>query len=133
MDNELYARLRALFGIVLVLSLATLATAAVIGSNSQVWVRGTIVAVIAVLLLVLARRAHAGSRGAYIRMRVMSTVAPIAVLAIVAIPHDGFPGWMKVEQGVVGALLAAAAVLLGRRSVRAAFAKSEPAKEPSSR
>ena len=121
MDKSLHILIRALFGAVLVLSLATLGVAAVVGSDAPVWVRGTIVAVIAVVLLLLARRAAAGSRGAYRRMLIMSTVAPIAVAVIVVLPHDGFPAWMKIEQSVVGLLLLGAAVLAGRRDVRQAY------------
>lgn len=127
MDNKLLSRIRALFGVVLVLSVATLVVAAVVGSESPVWVRGTIVAVIAVILLLLAGRAAAGSRGAYKRMLIMTTVAPIAVAVIVALPHDGFPVWMKIEQTVVGLLLLAAAVLAGRRGVRQAYRTPQPA------
>lgn len=121
MDKNLYAQLRTLFAAVLVLSVATLVVAAVVGSDTPVWVRGTIVAVIAVVLLLLAGRAAAGSRGAYRRMLIMSIVAPIAVIVIVALPHDGFPAWMKIEQSVVGLLLLGAAVLAGRRDVRQAY------------
>ncbi len=121
MDKNLHSRIRALFAAVLALSVATLVVAAVVGSDAPVWVRGTIVAVIAVVLLLLAKRAAAGSRGAYRRMLIMTTVAPIAVVVIVALPHDGFPVWMKIEQSVVGLLLLGAAVLAGRRDVRQAY------------
>lgn len=122
MDNEVYGRLRALYAAVLVLSFLTLAAAALVGAASPVWIRGTVVAVIAVVLLALAAKARRGSRGAYRRMCVMSAVAPVAVVVIVALPHDGFPLWMKAEQAVVGALLLAAVLMAGRRSVRRAYA-----------
>ncbi|MCQ4082797.1 hypothetical protein NGB36_19850 [Streptomyces sp. RB6PN25] len=124
MDNELYRRVRALFATVLVLSFATLGIAALIGGNATVWVRGTIVAAIAAVLIALARRAFRGSRAAYLRMRLMSTAAPLAIVIIVALPHDGFPVWMKVEQAVVGVLLLAVAVMVGRKAVRQAYPKA---------
>jgi hypothetical protein len=123
MDNVLYVRVRALFGTVLVISLVTLGLAALVGGNAAVWIRGTIVAAIAALLILLARQAFHGSRGAYLRMRLMSTVAPIAIVVIIALPHDGFPVWMKIEQAVVGVLLLAVAIMVGRRAVRQAYAK----------
>ncbi|WP_269857099.1 hypothetical protein [Streptomyces sp. RPT161] len=124
MDNGLYRRIRALFAAVLVLSVATLGIAALIGGNAAVWVRSGIVTAIATVLIALARRAFGGSRAAYLRMRLMSTVAPLAIVIIVALPHDGFPAWMKVEQAVVGVLLLAVAVMVGRKAVRQAYPKA---------
>jgi hypothetical protein len=92
MDNVLYVRVRALFGTVLVISLVTLGLAALVGGNAAVWIRGTI-------------------------------VAAIAIVVIIALPHDGFPVWMKIEQAVVGVLLLAVAIMVGRRAVRQAYAK----------
>ncbi|MFG2004966.1 hypothetical protein ACGFNU_38060 [Spirillospora sp. NPDC048911] len=121
MDNKLYERVRALFGAVLAISIATLGVAALIGGNAAVWVRGAIATVLAALLIVLARRAFHGNRRAYLRMRLMSTVAPAAIVVIVALPHDGFPVWMKGEQAAVGLLLALAAIMVSRKPVRRAY------------
>jgi hypothetical protein len=121
MDNHAYTFAQRLFAAVVTLSLLTLGIAAVVGGSSAVWIRGVIVVVIGALLIVFARRAHRGSRGAYRRMRLMTTVAPIAIVVIVAIPHDGFPAWMKIEQALVGVLLAAAATIVSRGRVRAAY------------
>ncbi|MGW8374943.1 hypothetical protein [Streptomyces sp. ODS28] len=126
MDNSVYVRLRALFLAVLALSLAALGVAAVLGGSDAVWVRGVIVTVLAGVLVALARRAFLGSRGAYLRMRIMTAAGPVAAAALVALPHDGFPGWMKAEQAVIGILLAAAAVVLGRADVRRAYRKGAP-------
>jgi hypothetical protein len=128
MDNELYKRVRALFVGVLILSAATLGIAALVGGNAAVWIRGTIVIVIAAVLIALARRAFHGSRAAYLRMRLMSTVAPLAIVVIIALPHDGFPVWMKAEQAIVGVLLLAAAIMVGRRTVRQAYPR--PSRQP---
>ncbi|GAA0421569.1 hypothetical protein GCM10010357_48680 [Streptomyces luteireticuli] len=125
-DNKLYGRVRALFTTVLVVSVATLGAAAVLGGNSAVWVRGVIVVAISAVLIALAGRAFRGSRSAYLRMRVMSTVAPLAIVVIVALPHDGFPVWMKAEQSFVGLLLAAVAVMTGRKDVRRAYPRTAP-------
>jgi hypothetical protein len=57
-------------------------------------------------------------------MRLMTTIAPVGVAVIVALPHDGFPLWMKIEQAVVGVLLLSAAVMVGRTNVRQAYRKT---------
>jgi hypothetical protein len=124
MDNNLYLRLRALFVAVVAISLAALVVAAAVGGTATVWIRGGIVTAIAVILIALAGRAHGGSRAAYLRMRLMTTIAPVAVVVIVALPHDGLPTWMKAEQLVIGVLLAAAAIALRRVTVRRAYRKS---------
>jgi hypothetical protein len=119
-----------LFAAVLILSLITLGIAATVGGTSAVWIRGSIVAVIGALLIVFAGRSYRGSRGAYRRMRLMTTVAPVAILVIIAIPHDGFPTWMKIEQALVGILMAAAATMLARKSLRRAHLDADPATMP---
>lgn len=121
MDNKTFTQIRTLFGLVLTLSLVTLGITATVNASTAMWVRGGIVTAVAVLLLVFAGRARRGHRGAYRRIRFMTAIAPLGVAAIVAIPHDGFPLWMKAEQAAIGVLLLAAAVLLNRRSVRRAF------------
>ncbi|MFD7497704.1 hypothetical protein ACFV8T_36080 [Streptomyces sp. NPDC059832] len=124
MDNNLYGCVRALFVTVLAISIATLGIAALIGGNAAVWIRSIIVTAIAAVLISLAGKASRGSRAAYLRMRLMSTVAPLAIMIIIALPHDGFPIWMKVEQAVVGVLLLAVAVIVGRKDVRQAYPKA---------
>jgi hypothetical protein len=124
MPNHFYTRIRGLFIAVFAISVATLGAAAAVGANTTVWVRGAIVTAIAAILVASARRAFAGSRGAYLRMRLMTAIAPVAVVVIVALPHDGFPAWMKAEQVVVGLLLAGAAVMLNRVAVRRAYRKT---------
>lgn len=114
MDKDAYARIRTLFIAVLAISVTAVGVAAAIGGSSTVWVRGAIVTVIAAVLIGLAKRAYAGSRGAYLRMRLMTTIAPVAVVVIVVLPHDGIPRWMKAERVIVGLLLAAAAITLSR-------------------
>jgi hypothetical protein len=129
MDKRIYDRVRALFAATLVLSIATLGAAAVSNADAAVWVRGGIVTLIAAVLLTLARRAFRGSRAAYRRMRLMTTIAPVGVLVIVALPHDGFPAWMKAEQAVVGVLLLVTAIMVSRTTVRQAYRRTAPPTE----
>lgn len=121
MDKKLYGRVQALVASVLTISVGTLVVAALVGANDAVWTRGIIVTVIAALLIALARRAFLGSRGAYRRIRYMTTIAPVATVVIVALPNDGYPAWMKVEQTVVGLLLLAIAISVGRKAVSQAY------------
>ncbi|MFE0107273.1 hypothetical protein [Streptomyces sp. NPDC059009] len=126
MDKKIYGRIRALYLTVLALSVATLVAAGIVGGSDALWIRGTIVAVISAVLVLLAKRAFRGSRGAYVRMRLMTAVAPLGVLLVLGLPIDGFPAWMKAEQVAVGVLLAVAAIPLWRRTVRHAYPKTAP-------
>ncbi|WP_431918713.1 hypothetical protein [Nonomuraea jabiensis] len=123
MDNKVWASVRALFVAVLVLSVATLGVAALIGGNWVVWLRGAAVAVAAAWLVALAGQAARGKRSAYVRIRFVTIAAPIGIVLILVAPDSGYPGWMKAEQAVVGVLVAAVALLVNRRAVRQAFPK----------
>ncbi|MGH3621522.1 MAG: hypothetical protein ACRDQ5_06995 [Sciscionella sp.] len=124
MDNVVFRRVRALFAAVLVLSVAALGVAAAVGSSAAVWIRDSIVIVIAAVLIVLAARAYRGSRRAYLRMLLMSGIAPVAIAVIIAVPNDGFPVWMKLEQSVVGIMLLAVVTMLSRKTVRSAYPRT---------
>jgi peptidoglycan/LPS O-acetylase OafA/YrhL len=123
MDKKLWNLVRALFVAVLVVSVATLGVAAVIGGNWVVWLRGAAVAAASVWLVALAGQAALGKRSAYLRIRFISLAAPIGIVLILLAPDSGYPDWMKAEQGVVGVLVAAVAVIVNRRAVREAFPK----------
>ncbi len=123
MDNKVWVPVRVLFLAVLVVSVATLGVAAVIGGNWVVWVRGVAVAVASAWLVALAGQAARGKRSAYLRIRFISVAAPVGVALILLAPDSGYPGWMKVEQGAVGVLIAAVALIVNRRAVREAFPK----------
>lgn len=89
--------------------------------NPAVWTRATIVAISAVLMLLFAARAAAGSRGAYRRLRIISIATVVAIAAIIAAPGM-FPGWLKLEQGLCGLIMAGVAVVANRPRLRALFA-----------
>jgi hypothetical protein len=80
-----------------------------------VWIRGTIVTASALLATVFAARAARGSRGAYRRLRIICAVMVVAIVVIIALPGT-FPIWMKIEQGVCGALLIGVSLVLRRAS-----------------
>ncbi|MEV7971460.1 hypothetical protein AB0O34_36520 [Sphaerisporangium sp. NPDC088356] len=57
------------------------------------------------------------------RIRTISILGTIGIVLICVAPDSGYPLWMKIDQGVVGLLLAGVAVLATRHAVRAAFPK----------
>ena len=89
--------------------------------NSAVWTRGAFAAGSGVAAFAVAALAARGSRGAYWRLRIISAVVVVAITLIIALP-DGFPLWMKAEQGVAGLLMAGVAVLVNGRHLRSLFA-----------
>lgn len=89
--------------------------------NSAVWTRGSLAAASAVVALAVAARAADGSQGAYRRLRIISVAIVVAIALIIALP-DGFPLWMKAEQGVAGLLMAGVAVLVNGSHLRSRFA-----------
>lgn len=123
MDNKVWTLVRTVFVAVLVISVATLGVAAVVGGNWVVWLRGAAVAAASVWLVALAGQAARGRRSAYVRIRFVTLAAPVGIALIILAPDSGYPGWMKVEQGVIGVLVAAVAVAVNRRAVREAFPK----------
>jgi hypothetical protein len=79
--------------------------------DSSVWIRCSLVLASSIVLMLLTVGASRGRRGAWIRLRIITVVVVIAVIVIVSIP--GFlPGWVRVEQGVCGALVLPVAILL---------------------
>ncbi|MER7134449.1 hypothetical protein [Streptosporangium saharense] len=123
MDNNVWNLVRTLFVAVLVISVVTLGVAAVVGGNWVVWLRGAAVAAASVWLVALAGQAARGRRSAYVRIRFVTIAAPVGIALIILAPDSGYPGWMKVEQGVIGVLVAAVAVTVNRRAVRETFPK----------
>ncbi|WP_028045558.1 hypothetical protein [Cellulomonas sp. URHE0023] len=115
-----------------VLSVITLAVAGVLSAidpelvNWVVWLRGSVVAAACFVLVAATAAAARGSRTAYVRMRWISLLAPIGIVAIVLAPDTGYPAWMKVEQVLLGVLIVLIAVQLNQGAVRRAFAKERP-------
>ena len=89
--------------------------------NSAVWTRGIIVVASALLTFSFTVRAARGARRAYLRLRIISIVMPVAIVVIIALPGT-FPLWMKIEQGVCGLVLAGVAVLVNGEHLRSSFA-----------
>lgn len=89
--------------------------------NSAVWTHGILVAASALVAFGLTVRAARGSRSAYRRLRISSTVIVVAIAVIIALPGS-FPLWMKAEQGVAGLFMIGIAVLVNGSQLRSLFA-----------
>nr|WP_033290400.1 hypothetical protein [Amycolatopsis jejuensis] len=111
--------MRTLTAAYLALSILTLGVAVLLRNDHTlvtdvVWVRATIVAVSACLTFAFAVSAARGSRRGLLRLRIVTAIMTVAIVVIVVIP--GFlPSWVRIEQGVCGALLLAVVVLASRR------------------
>ena len=100
--------------------------------NGAAWVRSIIVVGTALILLSAARLAARGSRGAFLRLRIISIVTTVAIVVIVALPGT-FPVWLKAEQSVCGVLMLGVALLANARPARLRFATrgaADPATGP---
>ncbi|SHG86229.1 hypothetical protein [Streptoalloteichus hindustanus] len=91
--------------------------------TSFMWGRAGGVLASALISYWLAGRAARGARSAYLRVRIISVVAPIAIIAIDSIP-GALPPWFAVMQ-IGGAIaLLPATFIINRPDIRAAFPKS---------
>ena len=117
-----------LLGLYLTISLLSLGATALLANHhtkadTQTWVHAVIVAASAALTFIIGLRAARGHRGAYRRVRIISTVMLIAIVIIDALPGD-FPLWMKLEQGACAILLLAVMLITGTRALRTRYATS---------
>jgi hypothetical protein len=96
--------------------------------NGPAWVRSIIVVATALILLSAATPAGRGSRGAFLRLRIISIVTTVAIVVIVVLPGT-FPVWLKAEQAVCGVIMLGVAVLANSRGARALSAHGSPARQ----
>jgi hypothetical protein len=93
--------------------------------NWVVWIRSAFYALGGVWLVALVRRARRrADRSAFVRIRIISILAPLGIAALVVSPDSGYPVWMKIEQACFGILLLPVAFGLLRPSVGRAFSRS---------
>ena len=110
----------------LAISALTLVAIVLLRDNSAlvttaVWVRGTIVVASAFLTTVFAAQMARGSKGGYLRLRLVSAIMLVAIVVIIALP-GAFPLWLKIEQGVCGLLLLGVVVVVNGKRLRSVFA-----------
>ena len=113
----------------LALSILTIATAIVFRNdtaivNAAVWIRGSIVAVTAALMLRFAVGAAGGSANHYLRLRIVSAIMVVAIAAILLLLPGDFPLWMKFEQLACGIILLVVVIIANSRRVRSLFRTS---------
>ncbi|WP_223198849.1 hypothetical protein [Solihabitans fulvus] len=89
--------------------------------NTAVWIRGTIVVLSAALMTTFVAGTARGARRAFLRLRIVSAVMVVAIVAIISIPGT-FPVWMKIEQAVCGLLLIGVVLIVNGRHLRSQFA-----------
>jgi hypothetical protein len=109
----------------LVISLSTVVAVVLMRHNparvtTAVWIRTPLVAASAAVLVLLARRAAAGHRGSFRRLRIISMVVLAAIVAVVAWP-GAFPVWLRVEQAVCGLFMLSVVIRTNLRSVRSSM------------
>jgi hypothetical protein len=88
--------------------------------TTAVWVRTPLVAASAAVLLLFARRAAAGHRPSFRRLRIISMVVLAAIIGVVAWP-GAFPVWLRVEQAVCGVFMLSVVVRTNLRAVRSSM------------
>jgi hypothetical protein len=89
--------------------------------NPAVWIRGSIVAGSSMLMAAFVAGAARGSARAYLRLRLVSAIMVVAIAVIVSLPGT-FPVWLKIEQGVCGAILIGVVAIVNGRHLRSLFA-----------
>jgi hypothetical protein len=82
-------------------------------------------AAVAFWLTGIAARGERGARGAYLRMRIISAVVPLAIV-IIDVAEGGLPSWFLALQIGCAVVLAPSAFIINGARLRANFPKSEP-------
>ncbi|MFE4513593.1 hypothetical protein ACFRMQ_05230 [Kitasatospora sp. NPDC056783] len=111
-----------LFGAIGAIVLGTVAVMAFTGhqATSFMWIRGAILFLATFLLHRYADRAARGDHRGFERLRTLSTVMPIAIIAVDLVPGL-CPPWYAVVQGLSALALAAVAFLTRGAALSAAF------------
>lgn len=113
----------------LAMCLALIAAAIVLrhGFLPAVWVRATIMMIVALVLIFFGAQMRRAKRWAYVRAKWMAIGGAIGFVLVAALPGP-FPEWMRIEQSIQALIFVAMAWLVTRPHVAAFFAK--PAKRP---
>jgi len=115
----------ALYGALSVLVLLANGAIAATGHGNEVsafmWTRSSIIVASAALIYWLAVRASRGLRSAYGRVRILSIILPVAIVAVDMIPGV-CPLWFTLAQVVCALALVPVAFIVSGRRLRAMFA-----------
>lgn len=125
--RQAFGTVRTLVAVYGTLSLAVLATVAVLAMNghavtSFMWGRSAGVLASAAVTYWLTARAARGARWAYLRLRIISLVMPVTIIAIDVLPGT-LPTWFILLQATCALAIGAAAFPLNGAGLRAAFPK----------
>ncbi|MEV5000405.1 hypothetical protein [Nocardioides sp. LML1-1-1.1] len=127
LDRAMHYALR-VFTVLAAVSALTLVAAAVLQVlapdqvNWVVWLRAAAYTAGGLWLVTLVRAVRrSADRSAFTRVRIVSVLAPIGILALVVAPDSGYPVWMKVEQAFFGVLLLPLGLALLRPSMKRAL------------
>jgi len=114
-----------LFGAVSGIVLATTAISAALGGDvtAFMWIRGAIMLVMAPVILRLVASAAQGSRSSFERVRILTTVLPIAIIVVDLIPGL-CPVWYAAMQAIGALGLLGAGIVTRRAPLSGAFSKS---------
>ena len=121
-----FRSVRLLIGGYVAISVATLIAIVLLRNHhaevtSAVWIRGIVVVASALLMTLFAKRAARGASRMYLRLRLVSAIMVVAIVAIIAVP-GAFPVWMKIEQCACGILLIGVVAIVNSKPVRSLFA-----------
>ncbi len=114
-----------LYGAVCAITLGTVAVVTVSSQslNTFMWVRAVLLLAIAPVLYRMTVRAEQGSRRSFERLRTLTVILPIAIIAVDLIPGV-CPTWYAALQGISAVALAGAAFLMRGPVLSGAFPKS---------
>ncbi|MGH4035060.1 hypothetical protein ACQB60_39775 [Actinomycetota bacterium Odt1-20B] len=115
----------ALYGVISAIVLGTVAALAALGDPGTpfMWIRSVLLLAVSWPLHRMAVGASEGSRRAYERLRTLTVVLPVAIVAVDLIPGV-CPAWFAVMQGLSALALVYGACLTRGSGARAAFPKS---------
>jgi len=127
MENtfNLLKKIVTMYGVMSGIVLGTVVVLAAVGDSVTSFMWGRSIGVLASALVTywLVGRASKGARWAYVRVRIISVVVPVAIVAVDLIPGL-CPMWFLVMQAMCAIALGAAAFVVNASPVRAAFAKA---------
>lgn len=114
-----------LYGAVCAITLGTVAVVTVSSqsANTFMWVRAILLLAIAPFLYRMTVRAEQGSRRSFERVRTLTVIMPIAIIAVDLIP-GACPTWYAAMQGISALALVGAAFLMRGPVLSSAFPKS---------
>lgn len=120
---DLTKKLIVIYGVAAAILLGTLVVIVIAGGDPTtfMWVRASILLALTPLFSRLATHAQQGRRSSLERLRVLTTVVPVAIIAVDLIPGV-CPTWYAAMQAVSALALVPIAFLTRRPEVRAAVA-----------